>query len=347
MVVQATAGAALRSTVVRKTTAREVARAAHGTHDAPKKTKEAIGLFTIAVLLSTALLFDGLQWFFGLLNFTIVGIPIAFGLNLFITIFANIFFFFFFLFAVEKAFTPDAKGMAVRLVIFIGELVTELAPFINGIPAITLGVGAFIFVIIAEEALKRKAEEFTLSDTLRIATTIRRAGLGLGLAFSPNALTGQAVKKARKGLEQLGTPEDLTARGLERQTLARALQENTARARKRELYEAAGRSRLPFEQDIDRARKGDYLAYQSHPKPTLQGAAAPRNVANEIRHESQLPQLPTMVQRKKNKMLEIMQEYKVITASQAIQDDQLKQALPASAAIHLKHNNKNLPPSDK
>lgn len=122
--------------------------------------KYTIGNVTAVLMIGTAALFDGIQF---LLDLTVFLLP----LSMFLTICSTIIFFLWF--ALAGVRFNQAAGR--KLLIMIAMTVTELAPVINAIPAISAGVIGMVLQTRFEDA-KRLAGGTVTPQTAR--ATIRK-----------------------------------------------------------------------------------------------------------------------------------------------------------------------------
>lgn len=145
-------------------------------------------------MISIAVFFDGLQFLATFLN-VIPGLGVMVGW--FLGALAEIGFAVWFL-LLGAWQGPGGKGYAVRLLIMMGTVITELAPLIQALPAITLGVLALIFVVRAEDELGiKKISELKDMERTAMARVVAARQRVAERDIAPLALYGGAAYQAR------------------------------------------------------------------------------------------------------------------------------------------------------
>jgi hypothetical protein len=186
------------------TRARDIARTETNTknnvgaqsEDAP----QSIGIITIFFLVSVALFFDGIQGTVGTLaNLTGILMPLGVGLNFFITILAQCTFFIWFL-ILGRLMVKDGKGAVSRLLIFISELIVEITPVLNAVPAITSAVVSFIILCAIEDKARTGASTVGLGARLLMKTGTAKNASALSRVGTDNLQKLQAGSAGERSL---------------------------------------------------------------------------------------------------------------------------------------------------
>lgn len=219
---------------VRNSTQKEQGRGDQDTRGKGEEEPKPIGFITIILLLSVALFLDGIQGTVGLMaNLTGILMPLGIGLNFFITIFAQCLFFIWFL-LLGRLMVKDLRGGVSRFCIFATELIVEILPVVNAVPAITSAVSAFIIMSVLEDRERKRAGKLAVLGV----GLLERAGAGRRQSATSQVLRANlaSLQDGSAGVQSQYQDEKEQERGVpsqrpqEYELDLRALAKNQARA---------------------------------------------------------------------------------------------------------------------